>query len=482
MRRLQRFNDQIIQYGILPFTGAEVNIPLTVTEEDTDPCNAMINHIAALHNRVFYRWRKHARQYSLNTGANLISQKVELKDPLLGRAYVDPQTQPECTSPAASPMATVSWVNRVKKIFYEASYDFIIGVVRPQITLKAQKTVHSLKETHSNNNQLLQTTEQLQNVRRRLGMLTQGNSRTAGSKVIARLKRLEKKLLRKETVLRANQDHVSPPEESSLEALQELMSPSAIALQWGLKPFNVAYSTDEHGPTGEHFSLSLMHLKNGHSPLTYATAKFNRAQMARDNLFIKATWQMLFCKLLEDYLPYDSMLAYDGIRSFDAFHGNPTKDNVGLKHYIRYNSHDKVGETCRLEIRSFNAAASNIALTTLAVMAVTYAAIKTIRDDPELREKYLAQCQDIAEVDRDKILSLMAERLQPNNHVPYNLQGAVARFQSSLVLRMMREYIADNVTHPEEQKALIAEIDQFEQAVLARPDFITQGKAAGMAR
>ncbi len=140
------------------------------------------------------------------------------------------------------------------------------------------------------------------------------------------------------------------------------------------KPFNLVYATKESGPLGEHLSVSLQWV--GNRNISPTAAKRDVSAFASNNLFTNQKIKFFFNDILVTFLSHDSLLSW-GTDHFMRHRG------VG-SHHIDKNEGKK--ETARLEIRTFNNAASNISYSSVAVMAIIYAGMKAIYADPELRK------------------------------------------------------------------------------------------------
>ncbi len=242
------------------------------------------------------------------------------------------------------------------------------------------------------------------------------------------------------------------------------MSPRSegIAMAMLPKAYRITYGKDDLA-SGEHLSVSFYRPRAGENPSSTSVTK-DRDDYAERNMLNHGEWADLFHRAYENFLPQDTLLALGHKSWFDAFSEDLRR------HHVRSNG-TKGAESRRLELRTYGNSRSNIALAMLGVMAVNYAVVKTIHDDPKLR--YLLENADdfkLSIVDEQKVLKALEERYGKymDDEIPLMPNDAISRFRTeSLTLEMMRQWVRDNAQGAEKAE-MFSEIEGFKQDILTR--------------
>lgn len=359
----------------------------------------------------------HARMemmYPAGAALPYVRAKLSRIDTLLGKTYNDCNEFELCT-PAQSPYANVLRVNAVKRILYETSHDYI------------SHFAHSREG-------------------------------------------------------RADDDAEIPS------------SPTAEHLASQMGPYRVTFA-NRYQATGEHLSLSLLrrdqqyitdysHARRHSEAFAEAGASpSNKSAFGEANLMQDEQWSQVLLDALLDYLPNDDMLAYGHKQKLHCIQIEQRQGKI--KHEIRWHAENATAdagadslETSRIEVRSYNDASSNVALTTLAILAITYATVKAIHHDPAIMKN--AQTDGVPRLnlnDVDRIKATLAKRYRSRPRLAASEQVMRARFvHDSLTLQLMREFVEETVPFPAEKKRLLDEIDTFVEAVLDRPRQVTPSR------
>lgn len=256
----------------------------------------------------------------------------------------------------------------------------------------------------------------------------------------------------------------------------------------GMPPYDVYYANNE-GATGEHLSFSLVRhaLEPG---MGYHNAKLDHEVFAAANLFTNPGWKQLFHEAFLRYLPSEALLAYGHPYVFSI--SKPERGKV-CTHTIRYKQAEVTSsedgtydeqywegnapEDTRLEIRSYNDASSNVALSMLGVIGIAYGVIRAIHDDPEMAARYGHGTPSLTEQDCQHILATLQETMPFNIQVPRSLHESQARFrQQSLSIAMMHQLADSTAQTPEESAAMHKEINGFQRLIVDRTKALQQAQ------
>lgn len=243
----------------------------------------------------------------------------------------------------------------------------------------------------------------------------------------------------------------------------------AQAMRNHLKPFNLNYG-DQNQNSGEHLNLSLLR-KAAHSYASIHAAqndKTARDIFSTDNLFKHTQIRKLFLKAYASFLPDSILLALGNHNPFSYYSGRrPFMKDKGPGGFEQCPS-----ASSRIELRSYNDAASNISLSMLGVMAVTYAVVREMMDDPEIKRKCgTSYFTSITDDDTARVWKKLTARYAIEERVCDNLDEAKILFRDrSLVWKIMQEYAQEHAKSAQETGVLMEELKEFHYALCERAD------------
>lgn len=401
---IDAFTEEMKEWGVLPFCGTELNFKFLAPIADQMPQRA---EMAA---QVWHALLKkqHADFYPPATPLPRADHKLSTKSMMHGRIYVD-GVMLEVATPPMSPQANIARVNNWKRVMFEASHDY-----------------RQLFERHGQGEPPR-------------SLMAQYMAGQLGDFDITFLPRASKRLY----------EPVGP---------------------------------DTYEVAGEHFNWSLVERRRD-PMLDYHNAKDNLARFARANLMYEDQWKKLTLWIFERLLPSDALMVYGSPHIFDMLRPVST-ENKPQKYFFNHKiDRDQIcisqGKTddddvrhlypaARIELRSFHNGASNITLSTLAVLAGFRAILVEIAKDPDLKRKIETGNFSITEQESYRIIHQVTHNNPHGFGLPANMEQTEKLFGRSNTMAMLHGYALDHAQSRGEFDQMQQEFATLRRACIER--------------
>lgn len=270
---------------------------------------------------------------------------------------------------------------------------------------------------------------------------------------------------------------------------------------------------------GEHINVSLVYMKPSEDfdEKRRAKASYERTTLlARDNLFGTiltsaatrlrsspapetpkrfSNWYRIMEDMFNEYLSHDTILAVGNRKSIhpnmtpmgeldcdEELRRNDIKAKEQSDLYDEAPSNRSYGN--RLEIRSFHDSTSNLSLSLLAITSVMFATLMAAREMDVMDKDHPVRMKPQPTLNESSaIKARMAELYNGNEYMPTSAKEMVQRFsKQSVTLEMMRYIAKEYAKTPEEQKQLLAEVEEFKEISTERAATLIREPWGGEAR